>query len=70
MKGKRKVKSYRWSLQAQFGLEVSRTLAKRSDKRAQRFLDAALVFGSDFEPTGRLAGGSHSSNSEKPYKCA
>lgn len=66
MKGRRKVISHRWSLQAQFEFEVSRTLAKRSDKDAHRFLDAALVFGRDFEPTGRLAGGSRSPNVEEP----
>lgn len=58
MKGRRKVISHKWSLQAQFELEASCALAKRSKKVAHRFLDAALVFGSDFEPTGVLAGGS------------
>jgi myo-inositol-1(or 4)-monophosphatase len=58
MKGRRKVISYRWSLQAQFELEARRSLAKRSNKDAHRFLDAALEFGRDFEPTGLLAGGS------------
>jgi hypothetical protein len=70
MKGRRKVVTHRWSLQSQFKAkakaeaeaeaeaEVRRTLAKRSKKDAQRFLDAALVFGRSFEPTGRLAGGS------------
>ncbi len=66
MKGRRKVISHRWSLQVQFEFEVSRTLAKRSNKDAHRFLDAALVFGRDFEPTGRLAGGSRSPNVEEP----
>jgi myo-inositol-1(or 4)-monophosphatase len=65
MKGRRKVTSHRWSLQAQFELEASRTLAKRSNKDAHRFLDAALVFGRDFEPTGRLAGGSRNPNVEE-----
>lgn len=58
MKGRRKVINHRWSLQAQFEAEARRTLAKRSKKDAHRFLDAALVFGRSFEPTGRLAGGS------------
>lgn len=65
MKGRRKVISHRWSLQAEFELEVSCTLAKRSVKDAHRFLDAALVLGRDFEPTGRLAGGSRP-NVEEP----
>lgn len=65
MKGRRKVISHRWSLQAQFELEVSRTLAKRSNKDAHRFLDAALVFGRDFEPTGRLANGLRSPSVEE-----
>jgi hypothetical protein len=58
MKGRRKVISHRWSLQAQFEAEARRTLAKRSKKNANRFLDAALVFGGSFEPAGRLAGDS------------
>jgi hypothetical protein len=66
MKGRRKVISHRWSLQAQFELDVSRTLAKRPNKDAHRFLDAALVFGRDFEPIGRLAGGSRSPNVKEP----
>lgn len=65
MKGRRKVVSHRWSLQAQFELEASRTLAKRSNKDAHRFLDAALVFGRDFEPTGWLVGGSRNPNVEE-----
>lgn len=65
MKGRRKVVSHRWSLQAQFELEASRALAKRSNKSAHRFLDAALVFGRDFEPTGWLVGGSRNPNVEE-----
>ena len=65
MKGRRKVISSKWSLQAQFEVEASRTLANRSKKGANRFLDAALVFGRDFEPTGRLAGDSCNPTVEK-----
>jgi myo-inositol-1(or 4)-monophosphatase len=56
MKGKRKVTSHKWSLQTRFAVEASRALAKRSRAGANRFLDAALVFGKDFEPTGCMAG--------------
>lgn len=68
MKGRRKVISPRWSLQAQFEAEARRTLAKRSKQDAQRFLDAALVFGRNFEPTGRLAGGLCKPKVEGPTK--
>jgi myo-inositol-1(or 4)-monophosphatase len=60
MKGRRKVISHKWSLVYQFEAEASRIMAKRSKKGANRFLDAALLFGKEFEPAGRLAGESHS----------
>jgi myo-inositol-1(or 4)-monophosphatase len=56
MKGRRKVINHKWSLQALFEVEASRGFAKRSKKSADRFLNAALVFGKEFEPIGRLAG--------------
>jgi fructose-1,6-bisphosphatase/inositol monophosphatase family enzyme len=56
MKGRRKVISHKWSLQAQFEIEAIRALTNRSNKGAQRFLDAALAFGRDLEPVGWLAG--------------
>lgn len=60
MKGRRKVISHKSSLQGQFEAEAEagRTLVKRSKKNAHRFLDAALVFGGSFEPSGCQAGGS------------
>lgn len=65
MKGRRKVISGRWSLQAQVEVEARRTIENRSKKVAHRFLDTALVFGRDFEPTGRLAGNLRGSPAEK-----
>jgi hypothetical protein len=58
MKGRRKIKKPKWLLLAQFEVEGRCMTAKRSKKAANRFLDAALIFGKDFEPTGRLAGDS------------
>lgn len=57
MKGRRKVVSYKWSLQTRFEVEAKRKLGKRSKKAEHRFLDAALLFGADFEPIGLLSGG-------------
>ncbi|MNF69942.1 hypothetical protein D3C84_518390 [compost metagenome] len=54
MKGRRKVFGCKWALKSQLVVEANRALAKN------RFLDATLVFGSDFEPAGRLAGDSPS----------
>jgi myo-inositol-1(or 4)-monophosphatase len=58
MKGRRKAVSHKWSLQARVVFEAGRALAKRSKAGANRFLDAALAFGKDFEPTGRMVGAS------------
>ncbi|MNI91520.1 hypothetical protein D3C73_1491980 [compost metagenome] len=60
MKGRRKVFGCKWALKSQLVVEANRALAKKSKKAANRFLDATLVFGSDFEPAGRLAGDSPS----------
>jgi len=57
MKGRRKVVNQKWSLKVQIEIEANRRMAKRSKKSASRFLDAALVHGKDFEPTGWLVGG-------------
>jgi len=60
MKGRRKVKTCKWLLNAQFVVEAQHMSARRSKKAANRFLDAALQFGAEHEPIGRLAGGSSS----------
>jgi fructose-1,6-bisphosphatase/inositol monophosphatase family enzyme len=57
MKGRRKVVNHKWSLQALIEVETKRKFERRSKKSAHRFLNAALTFGKEFEPTGRLAGG-------------
>lgn len=41
MKGRRKVRTSRWFLKAQFEAEAQRMMAHRSKKAAHRFLDAA-----------------------------
>jgi len=56
MKGRRKVVSYKWSLQTRFEVEAKRKLRSRSKKAEHRFLDAALIFGADFEPIGLMSG--------------
>jgi hypothetical protein len=55
MKGKRKVKTTKWSLSDCYKSEAKQLLVNRSQK-AHRFLDAALRSGADLEPMGRLAG--------------
>jgi hypothetical protein len=57
MKGRRKVKTSKWFLKAQFEAEAQRMMANRSNEAAHRFLNAALQFGIEHEPIGRLAGG-------------
>ncbi|WP_081015027.1 hypothetical protein [Pseudomonas fluorescens] len=57
MKGRRKIKTTKWSLQAQLEVEAKSALAIRSKEAANRFLDAASSFSIDYEPIGRLAGG-------------
>lgn len=57
MKGRRKVRTSKWFLKAQFEAEAQRMMANRSNKAAHRFLDAASQFGMEHEPTGRLTGG-------------
>lgn len=60
MNGRRKVHSYKRSLQTRFEIEAKWKLGNISKKAAHRFLDVALVFGADFEPTGLLSGGPRS----------
>jgi hypothetical protein len=57
LKGRRKVKTSKWFLKAQFEAEAQRMMANRPDKAAHRFLDAASQFRIEHEPTGRLGGG-------------
>lgn len=56
MKGRRKAKTYKWLLKAQFEAEARRMMANRSNEAAHRFLNAASQFGIEHKPHGRLAG--------------
>lgn len=56
MKGRRKVKTSKWFLNAQFEAEAQRLMKNKPYETASRFLDAALQFGIEHEPIGRLAG--------------
>lgn len=60
MKGRRKVVSHKLLLHALYEAEAKSRLEARSKASANRFLDAALLFGKEFEPIGRLAGESRS----------
>ncbi|MNG31089.1 hypothetical protein D3C84_1168340 [compost metagenome] len=64
MKGRRKVSTSKWFLKAQFEGEAQYMKASRSKNGANRFLDAALQFGAELEPTGRLAGRSSPASSQ------
>ncbi len=55
MKGRRKAKTSKWSMKAQFELEAQCLLASRTEATS-RFLNTALQAGPEHEPTGRLAG--------------
>lgn len=55
MKGRRKVKTLKWKMKAQFEEHAQALLRNRSDKQS-RFLDRALLDGRELEPVGRLAG--------------
>lgn len=57
MKGRRKVRTVKWFLKAQFEAEAQRMMVNRSNKAAHRFLDAASHFGMNHEPTGPFTGG-------------
>lgn len=56
MKGRRKVVSHKLSLHALNEGEAKSRMGTKSKASANRFLDAALLFGKEFEPIGRLAG--------------
>lgn len=55
MKGRRKLKTHKWQLKAEFEAEARLLVGTKSINRS-RFLDAALQKGREFEPVGRLAG--------------
>ncbi|BAW27008.1 Inositol monophosphatase/fructose-1,6-bisphosphatase family protein (plasmid) [Pseudomonas putida] len=55
MKGRRKVKSDRWSKKLQLEVYARELLQGRSDKQG-RFIDIAVKSGKNAEPVGRLAG--------------
>ena len=56
MKGRRKVKTLKWSLEAKFRSEAREILLHRRMRQQVRFLDIAAQKGRDMEPVGRLAG--------------
>ncbi|CAD2251061.1 hypothetical protein PSEUDT2PL_00021 [Stutzerimonas stutzeri] len=55
MKGRRKVKTFKWSLKAQYEAQARTVLQGRSAAQG-RFLTIALQIGKELEPVGRLAG--------------
>ncbi|WP_158242093.1 hypothetical protein [Pseudomonas sp. QC2] len=57
MKGRHKVTTSKWFLKAKLEADAQRMMATRPNEAANRFLDAALQFGIEHEPIGRLAGG-------------
>ncbi len=57
MKGRRKVSTSKWLLKLKFEAEAQQMSSCRSKNVANRFLDAALQSGAEYEPIGRLAGG-------------
>lgn len=59
MKGRHKVTTSKWFLKAQVEAKAQCMMANRSNAEAHRFLDAALHYGIEHEPVGRLAGGMH-----------
>lgn len=57
MKGRRKIKTSKWNLQAQFIQEAKSILESESYAcRSGRFLSKAVATGRDAEPVGLLAG--------------
>ncbi len=57
MKGRRKIKTSKWKLQAQFIQEAKSILESESYAcRSGRFLSKAVAAGRDVEPVGLLAG--------------
>jgi hypothetical protein len=55
MKGRRKVKTLKWSLKAQYEAQARAVLQGRAAAQG-RFLTKALQSGMELEPVGRLAG--------------
>lgn len=55
MKGRRKVKTSKWSMKIDLEVETRKFLQGRSGRQG-RFLDAASRNGQEMEPTGRLCG--------------
>lgn len=55
MKGRRKVKTSKWSIKIGLEAEARKFLQGRSERQG-RFLDAAALNGQEMEPTGRLCG--------------
>lgn len=58
MKGRRKVKTFKWLSRAPIVGEAQYRIACRSKKIGHRFPKAPAHFGAELGPTGRLAGGS------------
>jgi hypothetical protein len=65
MKGRRKIRTTKWNLQAQLRIEAQLLLAGRSQKAKNRFLDATAAFDNDHEPIGVLAGCSLSAHNKQ-----
>jgi hypothetical protein len=55
MKGRRKVKTQKWSVKLALETLAREQLQNRSELRG-RFLDIAVQTGKELEPVGRLAG--------------
>jgi hypothetical protein len=61
MKGRRKLKTAKWHLKAQFEAEARKILGSEDhSRRAGRFLSKAAAHVGSAEPTGLLAGKHHS----------
>lgn len=56
VKGRRKVKTLKWSLEAKFKAEAREILLLRRIRQQIELLEIAAQRGCDMEPVGRLAG--------------
>lgn len=56
MKGRRKVKTLKWSLEAKFKSEAREILLHSRMRQQMRLFEIAAQKGRDMEPVGRLAG--------------
>ena len=56
MKGRRKVKTLKWSMKAVFSAEARSVLQSRCKGQQAGLLEIAAQKGRDMEPVGRLAG--------------